>query len=208
MFYLVKTPFLIRALRSSYIWKINTEDKLLHLTFDDGPHETATPYVLDQLKYFNAKATFFCLGKNVAAHPAIYSRIIDEGHAVGNHTYDHLNGWKTSDKNYLENIAKAAGYIDSNLFRPPYGRISLFQGRALQKGMHGTKYRVVMWDVLSGDFDITLNKEKCLQNVLLNAEAGSVIVFHDSAKAWERLEYVLPKTLEHFSEKGYRFEKL
>ena len=208
MFYLVKTPFWLKALRSSYLWKIDTQEKILYLTFDDGPHETATPFVLDLLKKFNAKATFFCIGKNVAATHSVYSRIIDEGHAVGNHTHDHLNGWKCSDKNYLENIAKASAYIDTDLFRPPYGRITLFQGRALQNGMHGRKYKIVMWDVLSGDFDATLDKEKCLQNVLAHSSNGSLIVFHDSAKAWERLQYVLPKVLDHFTVKGYRFEKL
>lgn len=182
-------------------------EKVLYLTFDDGPHETATPFVLDQLKAWNAKGTFFCIGKNVQQHRAIYSRILDEGHAIGNHTQNHVNGWKTPDKKYIEDIAQAAGYIDSQLFRPPYGRVSRFQANFLTQ-VANPAYRIIMWSVLSGDFDIKLAPERCLENVVVKARPGSIIVFHDSTKAWDRMHYALPRVLEHFSKQGYSFAKL
>ncbi len=211
MFYLVKTPWWLKKIYPSFIWNIPSKEKILYLTFDDGPHETATPFVLDELKKYNAKATFFCIGKNVLTYPEVYKRLIDEGHKVGNHTHNHLNGKKTSDKIYIENIFEAAKYIDSNLFRPPYGRITKFQANILQKENNelksqNQKFKIIMWDVLSGDFDIKLSSEKCLQNVLLHAEAGSVILFHDSTKAWEKMSFALPKVLEHFREKGFIFK--
>ncbi len=202
--YLVKTPWILKSLYPSLIWDIKTEAKTLYLTFDDGPHPKATSFILDILKQYNAKATFFCIGKNVLENRDIYDRIITEGHTVGNHTQNHLNGWKTDDEAYLDNIKQAALNIDSNLFRPPYGRISRFQIKLLKQ----LKYRVIMWDVLSGDFDTTLSKEKCLNNVILQATSGSIIVFHDSEKAWERLEYTLPKVLEYFKEEGFKFDSL
>lgn len=173
--------------------------KIIYLTFDDGPHPVATPFVLEQLKNHQAKATFFCIGKNVQAYPDIYQRILEEGHQPGNHTQDHLNGWKTDIALYLENIQQAGKLIRSSLFRPPYGRISSAQARQLKD------YKVVMWTVLSGDFDTSLSKEKCLSNVLSQVSEGSIIVFHDSEKAWERMSFVLPVVLEHFSKKGYEF---
>lgn len=202
--YLVKTPWILKSLYPSLIWNIKTEDKKLYLTFDDGPHPKATSFVLDILKQYNAQATFFCIGKNVVENRDVYDRIIAEGHKVGNHTQNHLNGWKTDDETYLENIKQAALNIDSNLFRPPYGRISRFQIKLLKQ----LKFKIIMWDVLSGDFDITLSKEKCLNNVILQATSGSIIVFHDSEKAWERLEYALPNVLEYFTQKGFEFHSL
>ena len=199
--YLVKTPWILKKLYSSLVWDIKTEDKKLYLTFDDGPHSKATSFVLDTLKQYNAKATFFCIGKNVEENRDIFNRIIAEGHTVGNHTQNHLNGWMTDDEAYLDNIKQAALNIDSNLFRPPYGRISRFQIKLL----HQLKFKIIMWDVLSGDFDTTLSKEKCVNNVILQANFGSIIVFHDSKKAWERLEYALPRVLEHFKDKGFEF---
>lgn len=207
MFYLVKTPFWLKALYSSFIWKINTAEKILYLTFDDGPHETITPFVLDELKKYNAKASFFCIGKNVLAHSDIYKRVIDEGHTVGNHTHNHLNGWKVDSKIYIDNVLEASKYIHSNLFRPPYGRITRFQSKLLQQDL-SSPFKIIMWDVLSGDFDSKLSKEKCLQNVILNARPGSIIVFHDSAKAWNKISYVIPKVLEYFSRNGFRFNSL
>ena len=206
MFYIAKTPGWARKFFSGSIWDVNEPGKSIYLSFDDGPHPVITPFVLDELKKYNALATFFCIGKNVVENPLIFSRIQDEGHAVGNHTYDHLNGWKTSETEYLQNIAKAAKYIDSNLFRPPYGRIKAKQHKAL--GKLDKPLKVVMWSVLSGDFDVNITPEKCCENVLKNAESGSVIVFHDSEKAYERLRYALPLVLEYFSGKGYQFEKI
>jgi peptidoglycan/xylan/chitin deacetylase (PgdA/CDA1 family) len=206
MMYLVKTPQWARLLLKGCTWSIKTSEKQLFLTFDDGPHPVVTPFVLDTLQKANAKATFFCIGKNVAAYPAIYQRIIDEGHAVGNHTFDHLNGWKSADDAYLDNIAAAAEYIDSNLFRPPYGRITRFQLKQLAAPRF--KLNAVMWTLLSGDFDTRLSPAKCLENVLLHGSAGSIVVFHDSEKAFEKLKIVLPGTLRYFAEKGYQFEKI
>lgn len=184
-------------------WNIATKKKELFFTFDDGPHPVATPFVLDALKQYDAKATFFCIGKNVAEHPGIYRRILEEGHRVGNHTHNHLNGWKTATDVYVENVAEAKRLIGSNLFRPPYGRISRMQIAQL----HST-YKIIMWDVLSGDFDVQLSKQKALNYVITRAVPGSIIVFHDSDKAFERLEFALPKALAFFSEQGYVFKSI
>ncbi len=197
--YLVKTPWWLRKIYSSALkWKIPAQENEIFLTFDDGPHPTITPFVLDHLRRHNAKATFFCIGKNVQQYQAVFRQILEDGHRVGNHTHNHLNGWKTSDATYFENIILAKQYIDSNLFRPPYGRISRFQIQQLKP-----LFDIIMWDVLSGDFDVNLSPQKCLENVLSNTRPGSVIVFHDSEKAFPRLEYALPKALEFFAEKGF-----
>jgi peptidoglycan/xylan/chitin deacetylase (PgdA/CDA1 family) len=203
MFYLKKTPWFFRKFYQGRIWNIPTDEKILYLTFDDGPHPEATSFVLEQLKKYNAKATFFCVGKNVKENFSLYERIISEGHKVGNHTYNHLNGWKTDDKIYIEDIAKAAKIIDSDLFRPPYGRITKFQIKAIS----GNKLhlKTIMWDVLSGDFDPSVNGENCYLNVINNAKPGSIIVFHDSLKSFTTLEEALPRILKYYTEKEYRF---
>jgi peptidoglycan-N-acetylglucosamine deacetylase len=206
MFYFVKTPWLLKKWYSRQVWEIHDREKILYLSFDDGPHPLATPFVLDELKKYGARATFFCLGKNVAGYPPIYKRILTEGHRVGNHTHDHLNGWKSADKKYLSNIQQAAGYIDSNLFRPPYGRITAFQAACLREAPF--QYKIIMWSVLSADFDRTISPAKCLRNVTRNAGPGSIVVFHDSEKAFERLQGALPGVLHYFSERGYRFESI
>jgi peptidoglycan/xylan/chitin deacetylase (PgdA/CDA1 family) len=204
MFYLVKTPWFIqRFFFPRYTWKIPVDGKKIFITFDDGPHPAATPFVLEQLEKYNAKATFFCLGKNVMSEPAIYESIFLHGHRAGNHTHDHLNGWKVSDELYFENIIKASKYIDSRLFRPPYGRISAFQAKQVMERM---KLKIIMWSVLSGDFDKRLSFEACYQNVIRGAEPGAIIVFHDSEKCFPVLQYVLPKVLAYFSERGYSME--
>jgi peptidoglycan/xylan/chitin deacetylase (PgdA/CDA1 family) len=185
MLYLVKTPWWIKKwIYPQYLWSMPRNEKKIYLSFDDGPHPHATTLVLDVLKKYNARATFFCIGKNVKAHPDIYSRILAEGHATGNHSYDHLNGWKTADKTYLENITQASAYIDSRLFRPPYGRITRFQAKMAKEKMNLT---IVMWSVLSADFDPAITPQKCWRNVKRSAGNGSVIVFHDSEKAMERM---------------------
>ncbi len=206
MFYLVKTPWILKKIYPDCIWDFKTVEKNIYLTFDDGPHPEATPFVLEELKRYNAKATFFCIGKNVEAHFDIYKRIIEEGHAVGNHTYNHLNGWKTDDKEYLDNIFKAKKIIDSNLFRPPYGKITKFQ----LKQLPGEKYKLkpIMWSVLSGDFDEKVTREECYLTVSRNAKEGSIVVFHDSGKALPRLRYALPLVLQYFSKKGFEFKSI
>jgi peptidoglycan-N-acetylglucosamine deacetylase len=211
MFYFTKTPWWLKKLYPRCVWDIHTKEKVLYLTFDDGPHPVATPFILQTLQQYSAHATFFCIGKNVAEHMAIYRNIIDAGHRVGNHTFNHLNGWKVSDEQYMQNILEAGKYIDSNLFRPPYGRITRFQVKLLS-GIRNSpvnkNFRIIMWDVLSGDFDQSLDGDMCAQNVIRNARSGSVVVFHDSEKAFSRIREALPKTLDFFSKKGYRFEAL
>ncbi len=177
---------------------------MLYLTFDDGPIPEVTPKVLDILADFQAKATFFCIGNNVENHPQLYQRIQDEGHAVGNHTYDHLKGWMHPTNDYIENTQKAASLIESKLFRPPYGRIKPAQTKALK----ALGYTLVMWDVLSYDWDAQIQKEQVLKNCLKSTKKGSILVFHDSQKASKNMLYALPKVLAHFSKKGYRFENL
>jgi Predicted xylanase/chitin deacetylase len=207
--YLVAGSWLLRIFYPQFVWKIPTKEKNIYLTFDDGPHETATPFVLNELAKYNAKATFFCIGKNVEEQPAIFRQIIGQGHAVGNHTFNHLNGWKTNDEVYVENILKANGLLQTNLLRPPYGRMGKKQWAMLKKQWPGKQRpRVIMWSVLSGDFDINLAPEKCLNNVTRFAKNGSIIVFHDSTKAFDRMRYALPRVLEHFTNKGYCFKAL
>jgi peptidoglycan/xylan/chitin deacetylase (PgdA/CDA1 family) len=206
MFYPVKTPWLFsKVLYPAYVWGIPGKEKIIYLTYDDGPHPKITDQVLDVLKQYEAKATFFCIGKNVLAHPATYQRIIEEGHGVGNHTQDHLNGWDVNNKIYLKSIHEASKHIDSRLFRPPYGRLTGFQAQQVIKKMN---FHVVMWSVLSGDFDIRLSPEDCLKNVIRATRQGSIVVFHDSEKALKRMSYALPKTIEYFMEKGFVFEKI
>ena len=211
MFYFAKTPWWLKRLYPRCVWDIPAKEKIVYLTFDDGPHPTATPFVLEQLRQFSAKATFFCIGKNVVEYSDIYRRIIDEGHRVGNHTFNHYNGWKVRDEQYLQNILQAGKYIDSNLFRPPYGKITRFQVKLLsgiKNSPSSTYFKIIMWDVLSGDFDTTISVEQCTRNVIRNVRPGSVIVFHDSEKAFPRMKETLPRVLDHFSKMNYRFEAI
>ena len=201
--YLVKTPRLIQNLLPTFTWRIPTEEKVLYLTFDDGPIPEVTPWVLDTLRQFNAKATFFCVGDNVKKNPSVFQQVLAEGHAVGNHTFNHLNGWDSENISFFHNVRHCAKLVKSSLFRPPYGRLTPKQTQFLTR-----HYQIVMWDVLSGDFDQTISKEACLSNVMASTKRGSIIVFHDSQKAAERMMYTLPRFLEHFAAKGYRFESL
>lgn len=204
--YWIKTNRIIKQIFSKFIWDIpNTENKV-YLTFDDGPIPEITEWVLDQLKTHNAKATFFCIGDNIDKHPELFKKVIRDGHAIGNHTFNHLNGWKTATGAYIENtkrcdttIEKWAINLKSKIFRPPYGKIKIAQSKEIQK----LGYKIIMWDVLSADFDQNLSKEGCLENVLSNIESGSVIVFHDSIKAFKNLEYVLPRTLAYLQENNF-----
>lgn len=201
--YLVKNPSLLKKVFPSLLWKVKTKEKELYITFDDGPHPTITPWVLDMLDQFEAKATFFCIGKNVELYPEVYQEIIKRGHSIGNHTHNHHNGWKTLTKDYVANTQKAAEVIDSKLFRPPYGKIKPAQIRRL-KG----DYKIVMWSVISGDFDQNLLGEECLNNVVQNTEKGNIIVFHDSEKAEKNMKYALPRLLNHFKQIGWKFKAL
>jgi peptidoglycan/xylan/chitin deacetylase (PgdA/CDA1 family) len=202
--YLIKTPSFVKRFFSSLVWSIDTEEKHLYLTFDDGPHPTITPYVLEQLKQYNAKASFFCIGKNVVLHPATYQQIINDGHTVGNHTYNHLNAFKTSSEAYIQNVLAAQQIIKSNLFRPPYGKLTPFTKSLLIKA----GFKIIMWDVLSGDFDTKITATVCTQNIILNATKGSIVVLHDSEKAFPRLKETLPAVLDFFSKKGFEFKAL
>ena len=204
MFYLTSSPWWLRRLYPNCQWEMPKDGGKVYLTFDDGPHPEATPMVLDMLAAAGAKASFFCIGDNVRKYPEIYQRILQEGHKVGNHSYHHLNGWKTSKDAYLEDIQKAQALIDSDLYRPPYGRIRRAQIRAL----HSIGLRPVMWSLLSGDFDLQLSNEKCAQNVLRNLAPGHIVVFHDSQKALQKIKYALPLVLQLISERGWVAEKL
>jgi peptidoglycan-N-acetylglucosamine deacetylase len=207
MFYFTKTPFWLKKLYPSCLWNYpySASEKNIYLSFDDGPHPVATPFVLDQLKKYEAKASFFCIGKNVLEETAIYKRILMEGHRVGNHTFNHLNGWKTDSAVYLDNIEKARRLIDSDLFRPPYGRASAFQIRNLRQKLG---YKIVMWDVLSGDFDPSVSGRQAAENVISKSRSGSIVLFHDSTKAFSVLQEVLPLVLAYFSREGYAFKTI
>ena len=206
MFYFTKTPFWLKRIYPTCIWNYPRDaGKKIYLSFDDGPNAEATPFVLDQLKKFNAKASFFCIGKNVLSEPDLYKRILMEGHRVGNHTYNHLNGWKTDSKVYLQNIEMARQQIDSDIFRPPYGRASAFQIRVLREKL---QYKIIMWDVLSGDFDPTVDGPLAAERVIRKSGPGSIVVFHDSTKAFRVMQEALPLVLAYFSKEGYSFETI
>jgi peptidoglycan-N-acetylglucosamine deacetylase len=204
--YLVKSPLLLKWYYPSFVWNKTRSDKVIYLTFDDGPIPDVTDFVLKTLNTFNAKATFFCVGDNILKHPAIFERVLSGGHQIGNHTFNHLKGWKTDDPAYLQNISQCQQLTQTNLFRPPYGRIKKSQVKHLHTLF--PKIQIIMWDVLSGDFDLQLSPEKCLQNVIKHSGNGSIILFHDSIKAFERLRYALPRVLKYFQDKGYTFATL
>ena len=205
--YFIRTPWIVRKFFPG-IWKMPSDSRVVYLSFDDGPHPRVTPWVLDMLRAHNAKASFFCIGSNVEKYPDIYSRIIDEGHAVGNHTYTHLDGWKATTKEYLENVQKATAVISSALFRPPYGKIRWSQARQIGVAMKNQEAKIIMWDVLSGDFDSSYSPDACHKNVINNVRPGSIIVFHDSEKAEVNIRGCLGGVLEHLQKENYRMEKL
>jgi peptidoglycan/xylan/chitin deacetylase (PgdA/CDA1 family) len=212
-FYWIKTNFIVKKVFSKYIWDVPNNEKKVFLTFDDGPTPEITEWTLSQLEKFEAKATFFCIGDNINKFPEIFNSVLSKGHSVGNHTFNHLKGWETSTKEYIENVALCQESISKNskivnlkpsIFRPPYGRIK----RSQAKELRNLGYKIIMWDILTADFDADVNPEQCLQNVLKNVTSGSIIVFHDSKKAFRNLEYALPKTLEFLKEKGFSFAVL
>ena len=222
--YFVKTPKFVQRIFPKRIWSFPKSNSIVYLTFDDGPIPEVTPWVLDLLKEHKAKATFFSIGDNINKHPNIFKRIISEGHSIGNHTYNHLNGWKTNTEEYIDNCEKNYEIVNchtelvevtsyrgnnsslktlhSKLFRPPFGKLTSRQSKTLQK----KGYKIIMWDVLSADFDQNISKEKCLENVLKNITSGSVVVFHDSLKSEEKLRYVLPKVLKYLNNEKYSCE--
>ncbi|WP_159635743.1 polysaccharide deacetylase family protein [Sphingobacterium composti Ten et al. 2007 non Yoo et al. 2007] len=201
--YFVNAPFFLRWYYPAVLWNKSRKEKKLYLTFDDGPIPEITPWIIDTLANYDIKATFFCVGENISKHPDIFQRLIEEGHRIGNHTYNHLKGWNTTDKEYIENVYKCNELTQTNLFRPPYARAKKSQLNLLKND-----FEFVYWDVLSGDFDIKLSAEACFQNVQKHTKNGSIIVFHDNIKAIPRVQYALPKTIEYFLGKGFTFEIL
>ena len=225
----VTTPKIAKALFPNLIWDLPSKEKVIYLTFDDGPTPTITDWTLDVLKQYHAKATFFCIGKNINENSSIFKRILVEGHSVGNHTHNHLKGWKTNANDYLKDIAKAQKLMsdacivmndecrvqsdiensqllthNSKLFRPPYGQIKPKQATQLIK----SGYKIIMWTVLAIDWDQSISKEKCLENVVNKATSGDIVVFHDSIKASKNLRYALPKVLAYFSEREFKFKRI
>lgn len=198
-------PF--RLLYPSYTWRRRSSEKVIYLTFDDGPIPEVTEYVLDLLKKYQVKATFFCVGENIKKHPEVYERLLSEGHKTGNHTYNHLKGFDTNDEDYLNNVQLCDDVMKEQqgrkLFRPPYGKIKRSQAKKLQHD-----YEIVMWEVLSNDFMKSVTSEECLKKSIAKTSKGSIVLFHDSVKTSSKIQYVLPRYLEHFIKKGFRFELL
>lgn len=204
----VKTPTWAPKIIKQAVWKIPTEEKILYLTFDDGPIPVVTPWVLDQLKEYNAKATFFLIGERIEKYPETFQLLIENKHQIGNHTYNHLDAWKTGNRVYYENVEKADQVItslgiDSPLLRPPYGKLSIGQYNYLKK-----RYQLIMWDVVPGDFLPKVDGEECFKRIKKYAGPGSIIVLHDSKKCFETIKVCLPMVLKHYSELGYSFKAI
>ena len=195
--YIIKTPKLIRKLFPNYLWNKSRKKPYVYFTFDDGPIPEVTPWVLDILKAYDMHATFFCVGDNVRKNGNIYNRLISEGHSVGNHSYSHKSGWGSDLENYLNDVELCGSFVHSDLFRPPYGRLKPQQAEAIRH-----QYQIVMWDVLSGDFDQNISAEQCYQNVVQNLKPGSIIVFHDNVKSFDTLKEVLPRVIEYCQSQG------
>ena len=200
---LVKTSSVIKKIYPKYIWDIPTTEKAIYLTFDDGPTPEVTPWVLKVLKEFSASATFFCIGRNVVACPEIFDQIRENGHGIGNHTYSHFKGWDTATEQYLEDVSKCQEIVNSRFFRPPYGKILRKQGRLLLE-----EYQVIMWDVLTYDYEMDLKVKDILRKIIDATSSGSIVVYHDSVKSFDNLKKMLPVYLEHFSKQGYQFKAL
>ena len=199
--FIEQPPWFYRALFPGVTWRMPAEPKCVYLTFDDGPIPEVTPWVLDTLDRFGVKATFFMVGDNVRKHPDIYQMVVDRGHRIGNHTFNHIQGWRYWTKNYLANVAKAAEYIPSDLFRPPHGHMRIPQTLLLQR-----KYRVIMWDVVTRDYSPHMTPEGVLQVVKRYTRTGSVIVFHDSLKSERNMRVAMPQAVEWLLAQGYTFK--
>ena len=208
----VTVSTVVKKMFPNYIWNIHSQEKTLYLTFDDGPTPEITDWVLACLKKYNAKATFFCIGKNVEQYPDIFVNIVNDAHTIGNHTFNHLKGWETNTKDYIENTMMCNYVLQIqnpkssvvNLFRPPYGRIKPKQAKLLiEEG-----FKIIMWSVLSVDWDKNISEQKCYNNVVNNSGSGDIVVFHDSTKAFKNLQFALPKVLEHYNNLGYKFKSI
>jgi peptidoglycan/xylan/chitin deacetylase (PgdA/CDA1 family) len=199
-----RIPFWIKWIYPSFIWQMPPNENALYLTFDDGPHPTITPLVLNLLAQYNAKATFFCIGDRVKRYPEIIERIVAEGHSIGNHTQHHLNGWNNSNSVYIEDVHQASSLIASTLFRPPYGRIKRKQAKILEH----EGYKIIMWTILSADYDHSLNKEECASRVTSHIDNGNIYLFHDSDKGEERMLHALPILLKLATDKGFLFKRI
>lgn len=196
----IQVPDLLRPLLGKLTWRRDSSSKVIYITFDDGPVPEVTPMLLDLLDKYNIKATFFCVGDNVRKHPEVYAEVVRRGHKTGNHTFNHIKGFSFSEDEYVANVEKAAEYIDSELFRPPYGRIKRSQIKRLQ-----SKYEIIMWDLITYDYDRKLSKESILGNIKHYSRNGSIIVFHDSIKAKDNMLAVLPMAIEYWNSQGYTY---
>jgi len=209
----IKTSRFIKWIFPRYTWDIRNSENKIYLTFDDGPIPEVTEWVLEVLNRYEVKATFFCIGDNIEKHPKIFQEVIQNGHAIGNHTFNHLKGWNFSTEEYIGNALQCEKTIEgkseisslkSKIFRPPYGKIKPSQSRILRK----RGYKIVMWDVLSLDYDQKISPEQCLENIIQNTVSGSIIACHDSVKAFKNLEYALPRAIEYLKERGFNFERI
>lgn len=204
--YINSIPNWVQKLFKKYLWQMPSNDfrPTIYLTFDDGPHPEITDWILEQLQEYNAKASFFCIGKNVVEYPNVYQRILDAGHNVGNHTHNHLKGRTTKNEVYINDVKRAQQYIQSKLFRPPYGSLGLKQSKIIQE----MGFKVVLWSLIPGDWDSKVSPEACLENVVFNLNPGDIIVLHDSDKAKTNMQYVLPRLLEHCKNKGWAVDAI
>ena len=209
---MIKVPKIIKKIFYNQVWDIPNAENKIYLTFDDGPTPEITEWVLELLEKEKIKATFFCIGNNIEKHPETFKKTIEAGHAIGNHTFNHLKGWKTLNKSYIDNVDLCSAIIQKctiynlqpRIFRPPYGKIKPQQSKSLRK----KGFKIIMWDVLSKDYDITIKKEECLKNVINNTKSGSIIVFHDSIKASQNLQFALPKAIKILKKRGFVFDTI
>ena len=200
---MVRPPSFLRWIYPNAVWNLPSEQKVVYLSFDDGPTPFVTEKVLELLEEYQAKATFFCIGKNIEQHPELFNLVKEKGHHIGSHTYSHLNGWKSNSTDYLTDYQKGRELVGSNLFRPPYGRILLNPLQTIQN-----QDKVIMWDILSKDYNKTILPKTILNNVLNNLKPGSIIVFHDSEKAKKNVLAVLPLLLQNLKQQGYAMEAI
>ena len=201
--YFVKTPKIIQYFFKDFVWKIPDTEKNIYITFDDGPHKEITTQVLDILNEYNAKATFFVLGKNAEKYPELIKQIRLSGHSIGSHAFSHINGWKQQTDNYLKDVEKSDQILNTPLFRPPFGKLKKMQANQLKK-----KYQLIYWTLMPGDFDEKVSGQQCLLRAIKNTKEGTIIVFHENEKAQENILYTLPLFLKHFSEKGFVFKSI